>query len=167
MLVLCSKIYLHALSGLCLNLAPSRCVLHVVLVTTTMATCRQCAAEEQEANATPWQPQGLAPGCLQAQEGILTTSNLISSHLISSHLISSHLISSHLMILRPHPVLRVLHILLLSCCHAILYRTHVSGKMSVQVSVLGPFANSPEMLLGNYYGTPAGPVTTPFEAVKV
>ncbi len=45
--------------------------------------------------------------------------------------------------------------------------THVSGKMSVQVSVLGPFANSPEMLLGNYYGTPAGPVTTPFEAIKV
>ncbi|DBA66929.1 TPA: hypothetical protein ACH3X2_002045 [Trebouxia sp. C0005] len=35
-----------------------------------------------------------------------------------------------------------------------------------KVSVLGPFANSPEMLLGNYYGTPAGPVTTPFEAIK-
>ena len=38
---------------------------------------------------------------------------------------------------------------------------------ALQVSVLGPFANSPEMLLGNYYGTPAGPVTTPFEAIKV
>ena len=37
----------------------------------------------------------------------------------------------------------------------------------MQVSVLGPFANSSEMLLGNYYGTPAGPVTTPFEAIKV
>ncbi|KAL0032947.1 hypothetical protein WJX77_007980 [Trebouxia sp. C0004] len=35
-----------------------------------------------------------------------------------------------------------------------------------KVSVLGPFANSPEMLLGNYYGTPAGPVTTPFQAIK-
>nr|QOL01198.1 putative extracellular protein TR9_010 [Trebouxia lynnae] len=35
-----------------------------------------------------------------------------------------------------------------------------------KVSVLGPFAHSPEMLLGNYYGTPAGHVTTPFEAVK-
>lgn len=37
----------------------------------------------------------------------------------------------------------------------------------MQVSVLGPFANSPEELLGNYYGTPAGPVTTPFQAIKV
>ena len=37
----------------------------------------------------------------------------------------------------------------------------------MQVSVLGPFANSSEMLLGNYYGTPAGPVTTPFEAIQV
>lgn len=37
----------------------------------------------------------------------------------------------------------------------------------MQVSVLGPFANSSAMLLGNYYGTPAGPVTTPFEAIKV
>ncbi|KAL3158805.1 hypothetical protein ABBQ32_011532 [Trebouxia sp. C0010 RCD-2024] len=35
-----------------------------------------------------------------------------------------------------------------------------------KVSVLGPFANSTEMLLGNYYGTPAGPVTTPYEAIK-
>lgn len=33
--------------------------------------------------------------------------------------------------------------------------------------MLGPFANSPEMLLGNYYGATAGPVTTPFEAIKV
>lgn len=37
----------------------------------------------------------------------------------------------------------------------------------MQVAVLGPFANSSEMLLGNYYGTPAGPVTTPFEAIQV
>ena len=37
----------------------------------------------------------------------------------------------------------------------------------MQVSVLGPFANSPEMLLGNYYGSAAGPVTTPYEAIKV
>ena len=37
----------------------------------------------------------------------------------------------------------------------------------MQVSVLGPFADSPEMLLGSYYGTPAGPVTTPFQAIKV
>ena len=100
--MLCSKTCLHTLSGLCLILAPSRCVLHVVKVTTAMVTCRQCAAEEQETNATPRQPQGLAPGCLQAQEGIVTSSSpvnsshLISSHLISSHLISSHLISSHL-----------------------------------------------------------------------
>ena len=43
----------------------------------------------------------------------------------------------------------------------------VSVMDDVQVSVLGPFAHSPEMLLGNYYGTPAGHVTTPFEAVKV
>ncbi|KAL0044695.1 hypothetical protein WJX82_005750 [Trebouxia sp. C0006] len=42
----------------------------------------------------------------------------------------------------------------------------LDASMLKKVSVLGPFANSPEMLLGNYYGTPAGPVTTPFEAIK-
>ncbi len=44
---------------------------------------------------------------------------------------------------------------------------HVERTLTAQVSVLGPFAHSPEMLLGNYYGTPAGPVTTPFDAIKV
>ena len=42
-----------------------------------------------------------------------------------------------------------------------------TSLLLLQVSVLGPFADSPEMLLGNYYGTPAGPVTTPFKAIKV
>ena len=36
-----------------------------------------------------------------------------------------------------------------------------------RVVVLGPHANSSEMLFGNYYGNPAGHVITPFEAVKV
>lgn len=36
-----------------------------------------------------------------------------------------------------------------------------------RVIVLGPHANSSEMLFGNYYGNPAGHVITPFEAVKV
>ncbi len=69
--------------------------------------------------------------------------------------------------LATHQPLPMLLIMLLPTMLNLKKNKHVSGKMSLQVSVLGPFANSPEMLLGNYYGTPAGPVTTPFEAIKV